>query len=57
VDFLFEDGLRLQRLELGLEVLELRRGRVAAAARVVQGVGGVLELVAVAAPGGVLGVK
>lgn len=53
VDFLFEDGLRLQRLELGLEVLELRGGGVAAAAGVVQVVGRVLEFVAVSAPGAV----
>jgi hypothetical protein len=49
--FFFKDRLRLDGLELGLEVLELRGGGVAAAAGVVHVVGHVFDFVAVSAPG------
>lgn len=51
---LFEDGLGLDGLELGLEVFELVGRGVAAAACIVHVVGHVFDLVAVSAPGIVL---
>jgi hypothetical protein len=50
VQLLFEDGLGLDGLELGLEVLELVGRGVAAAAGVVHVVGHVFDFVAVTAP-------
>ena len=50
VELLFEDGLGLDGLELGLEVLELVGGGVAATARVVHIVWRVFDFIAVSAP-------
>lgn len=50
MELLLEDGFRLDSLELGLEVLQLKRRRVATAARIVQVVREVFNLVTVTAP-------
>lgn len=50
VELLFEDGLGLNGLKLGLEVLELVGGGVAATAGVVHVVGHVFDFIAVTAP-------
>jgi len=50
VELLFENRLRLDRLELGLEVLHLVGARIASAAGVVHAVWGVLYLIAITAP-------
>lgn len=51
MELLFEDGLGLDGLKLGLEVLELVGRRVAATACVVHIAGHVFDFVAVSAPG------
>ncbi len=56
VELLFEHRLGLDGLELGLEVLELVGGGVAAATCVVHVVRHVLDFVAISAPGDVLSV-
>lgn len=51
VELFFEDGLSLDGLELGLEVLQLMGRRVTAAACIVHVVGHVFDFVTISAPG------
>ena len=51
VQLLLEDGLGLDGLELGLEVLHVESRRIASAASIVEVVAHILELIAFTAPG------